>query len=234
MYSKETLKKYMDQSQDMIRHYNAVALDAIAFCISEGNDKIGRTWNVSTLAIYTCGNCKECKDFCYDIKACVKNAADVLDARVRNTVILWRDRDLFFTLINNFLNTRRKHKFFRWHVAGEIVDYDYFCRMVETCREHPDWTFWTYTKMYHIVNKYCDNHGGRAAIPSNFSIMFSPWDGLPMDNPYNFPVFAVRLKAGNKTPWPWEKMYKCPGNCDICKAAGRGCIVGEDTYNDEH
>lgn len=233
MYKPETLKKYKDDADRRIAHYMEMPISGIKFSISEGNDKIGRTWNVSTLAMHTCGNCSHCLPYCYDIKACVKNADGVLDARVRNTVILWRDRDRFFDEIDFFLCTRRKHKFFRWHVAGEIIDLDYFFRMVEICRNYSNWTFWTYTKRYDIVNEYCSIYG-RDSIPSNFSVMFSQWDGLRMDNPYNFPIFAVRLKDGNKTPLPWETMYKCPGNCDICKAAHRGCIAGENTYNDEH
>ena len=55
-----------------------------------------------------------------------------------------------------------------------------------------------------------------------------------MKNPYNMPVFACRMKNGNIDNMKWDAMYKCPGNCDVCKACGRGCIAGEDTYCDEH
>ena len=87
--------------------------------------------------------------------------------------------------------------------------------------------------MYSIVNEYIRDNG---PLPSNFHVMFSEWDGLKMDNPYNMPVFTCKLKAGNKdrSAESFESMYKCPGNCDICKASGRGCIAGENTFADEH
>ena len=64
----------------------------------------------------------------------------------------------------------------------------------------------------------------------------SEWDGMPMDNPYNMPIFSCKLKNGNKnrSAESFAKMHKCPGNCDICKASGHGCVVGESSYADEH
>ena len=92
--------------------------------------------------------------------------------------------------------------------------------------------------MYHIVNMYVVNHGGNraAAIPGNLHILFSEWDGMPLVNPFDFPIFTCRLKGGNKNHDDdfFKTMHKCPGNCDICKAAGRGCPAGESSYADEH
>ena len=90
-----------------------------------------------------------------------------------------------------------------------------------------------------VISYICDRkRGGRMnpAIPDNLHIMFSKWDGLPMSNPYKFPVFACRLKNGNvDTSDDWfAKTFKCPGNCDICKEKKCGCIGGRDTYADEH
>lgn len=130
---------------------------------------------------------------------------------------------------------RRTNKYFRWHVGGEIPTIEYFSEMVRIAKLFPDFTFWTYTKMYGIVNAYCYKYG-RDAIPDNLHVMFSEWDGTQLYNPYNFPIFTCRLKDGNKNhTYEWfETLYKCPGNCDICKAAKRGCIVGESTFADEH
>lgn len=123
-------------------------------------------------------------------------------------------------------------------MSGDIIDYDYFSRMVEIARRHPDFVIWTYTKNYKVVNQYVSEHGNdrHLAIPANFTVMFSEWDGMPMDNPYNFPVFCVRLKDGNKnrTAAELDAMHACPGNCDICKKTHRGCVVGENTVVDEH
>lgn len=146
------------------------------------------------------------------------------------------DRDTFFHQIDDKMSRRRKNKFFRWHVAGDILDMDYFCRMVKNAKNHPDFVIWTYTKCYDIVNEYVSTHGGSmaAAIPANFHIMFSKWDGMEMPNPYNFPVFACKLKGGNKDHVDFESMFLCPGNCDICKTHNCGCIAGMNTYANEH
>lgn len=204
----------------------------IKMCISAGNRKIGRVMNVSLMPVLTCHNCKECKFLCYDIKACLQYPDTVINARMRNTVLLQRDRDLFFSRIDEKMSRRRKNKYFRWHVAGDILDLDYFSRMVENAKNHPDFIIWTYTKNYSVVNEYVKNHGGSiaAAIPENFHVMFSEWRGMEMQNPYNFPEFKVVFKSDAVKP----RGYYCPGNCDACKAARRGCMAGETTFCHEH
>lgn len=226
-YKPETIVKFIRTAKEKIKSYEEFETRKIPLCISSGNVKIGRVMNVSLLPIFTCKNCKECKRFCYDIKANFVYG-NVLDARVRNTVLFNRNRDKFFKRIDDAMNHRRTNKYFRFHVAGDIVDLDHFRRMVETARRHPDFIIWTYTKNYSVVNEYCDKYG-RDAIPENFSIMFSEWKGMPMENPYRFPVFACHFPDE-----PEPESFKCPGNCDICKAMHRGCIKGEDTHTDLH
>ena len=207
MYSNESIKK---------------------MCISSGNRKIGRVMNVSLPPVLTCANCKECMHICYDIKACLQYPQTVINARMRNYILLLKDRDEYFRRVDEKMRRRRTNKFFRWHVAGDIIDLDYFVRMVENARNHPDFTIWTYTKNYSVVNEYCDIYGVES-IPSNLHIMFSEWRGLPMINPYHFPEFRVVFKDEEK-----PSGFYCPGNCDICKACKRGCIGGETTYCNEH
>ena len=235
MYSINSIKKTVHLMNETIRKYSAVDVDAIKMCISSGNRKIGRVMNVSLPPIITCTNCSECKHFCYDIKACLQYPGTVIDARVRNYIVLMKDRQEYFERIDRAISRRRKNKYFRWHVAGDIIDADYFARMIGTARRHKDFKFWTYTKNYNVVNEFC-RVNGRDAIPGNFSIMFSEWDGMPLENPYNFPVFTVKMQAGNKNhPEAYfDGLYKCPGNCDVCKANGRGCIYAESVYADEH
>lgn len=229
-YKHETIVKFIRMGKAKIGEYMGKAVSDIKICISSGNVKIGRVMNVSLLPIFTCRHCKECKRFCYDIKANFVYG-NVLDARVRNYVILLKSRDEYFRRIDEAMNRRRANKFFRWHVAGDIVDLDYFVRMVENAKRHPDFVIWTYTKNYEIVNEYCEKYG-QEAIPSNFVVMFSEWKGLEMSNPYHFPVFYCKFPE--ETMDKYLRMYKCPGNCDICKALHRGCIKGEDVYTDLH
>lgn len=226
-YKIETIAKVLRLAHEKKLVLSDVAIDEIRECISSGNRKIGKVMNVSLMPVMTCGNCKECKFLCYDIKACAQYPGTVIDARMRNTVLLQRDRDEFFARIDAAMSRRRKNKFFRWHVAGDIVDGDYFSRMVENARNHPDFTIWTYTKMYHIVNEWIDKNG---ALPPNFHVMFSEWRGMPMDNPHGMPEFRVVFKDDAVKPVG----HYCPGNCDICKMFYWGCVAGETTYCNEH
>lgn len=229
-YSVETIKKVIKQLKTLIAVYMAMAVSDIKLSISCGNRKIGRVYNVSTAPIVTCGNCKECKHWCYDIKACLQYG-NVRKARARNTALLLKDRNEFFSRIEKFLASKKrcKNKYFRWHVSGEIIDIDYLDHMIRIARLFPDWTFWTYTKMYSVVNAWIAQNG-KENLPDNLKIMFSEWNGLRMNNPYNMPVFRVRMKKTDPAPAP----FKCPGNCDVCKQACRGCIAGETVYADLH
>jgi len=234
MYANETLKKYrlmmVKKVADMLTRVNDLHVS-----ISNGNRKIGRVMNVSTPAILACKNCSGCAHYCYDIKANFVYINTVLPARAKNLAILTADRERFFREIDEKMNRRKKNKFFRWHVSGDIIDFDYFSRMVENARNHPNFIIWTYTKNYAVVNAYVAENG-KDSIPSNFHIMFSEWDGMELVNPYDFPIFTCKLKDGNKNHKPefFNSLFKCPGNCDICKEHGTGCIGGMDTYADEH
>ena len=165
---------------------------------------------------------------CYDIKA-VLQYVNVAKARARNTVILIRDREKYFSEIIKACEKRRSNKYLRWHVSGDIVDVDYFDHMVKIARMFPDFRFWTYTKAYHIVNKWCELNG-KDSIPENLSVMFSEWKGVTMVNPFGFPVFRCVM---HDEPEPVNG-FKCPGNCDVCLKNGTGCPYHMDAYVNEH
>ena len=245
-YTKKTIDKYTAYMHSLIEYYSNMPreqfLALCKVCISDGNDKIGRVLNVSLPAIIACHNCKSCDgcdgcaNYCYDIKDCYRHGykdSDCFHARAVNYVFATKYRAEFFKAINNAMDRRTKDFYFRYQVAGDILDYDYFCQMVDSAIRHPHFIVWTYTKCYGYVNRYIRENG---ALPDNFKVMFSKWDGMPLQNPYGLPIFACKLAAGNKdtTESEFSKMYKCAGNCDVCKAARRGCIAGEDTYADEH
>ena len=225
-YSVETLKKFYNNAKALIDFYMQDP-DNIKVCVTNGNRKIGRVMNVSLLPIFTClTRCEGCRFFCYDIKACMQYK-NVLLARVRNTVLLWCNRKAYFEQIEQKIARRRKNKYFRWHVAGDIIDQDYFENMVRIAKNHSDFVFWTYTKQYHIINRYCDKYG-KESIPSNLSIMFSQWDGIKMINPYNFPEFRVYDDITN------VKEHICPGNCELCLKAKTGCPYGVTSAVKKH
>ena len=230
-FSVETIKKIVLALVSLINYYSELLKTGgrVDLVISSGNRKIGHAMNVSLAPIVTCGNCKECKYFCYDVKACCQYE-NVRKARAKNTALFNYSRDEFFRQLWARMSKKRTNKFLRFHVSGEIRDMDHFSRMVETARLFPDFTVWTYTKMYGIVNEYIRQHGGnKNCIPDNFSVMFSEWKGLPIDNPYGMPVFRCVLPEEEK-----PDCFHCPGNCNECKANHTGCIAGESAWVDLH
>lgn len=138
----EALKHYTDLAKTWIEYYTAQDIDALHVSISSGNDKIGHAWNVSTLAIMTCPNCTGCGPYCYDVRDCLRygdgDANNVIKARAKNTVVLIKARARFFAEIDAFLSTRRKHKYFRWHVGGEIQDTAYALEIIDIAHRHAD------------------------------------------------------------------------------------------------
>ena len=228
MYSKESLTKLAKLMKEKRIDLEAHDISEIEMCISSGNRKIGNTLNVSLPPIMTCANCKECKFLCYDVKACLQYPETVIDARMRNYVILMKDRNEYFNRIQQKISRRKANKFFRWHVAGDIIDIDYFDRMVTIAKNNPDWKFWTYTKNYKVVNQWVKENG-KENMPKNFSVMFSEWRGVEMVNPYGFGEFRVVFKDEEKPIG-----FYCPGNCDDCIRNNRGCIINETTYCNEH
>lgn len=228
MFKPETIAKVRRQLVDAVESARR-DVESLRVSISAGNRKIGRVMNVSMAPMVTCGAaCAHCAPYCYDVKACCQYSNTVIGARARNTAMALYNRDAYFQQIDAAMNRRRRNKYFRWHVAGDIIDADYFRRMVENARRHPDFIIWTYTKQYHLVNAYIAEFG---PLPANFTVMFSEWRGLPMDNPTGAPEFRVIFK-GEATPA--DATWICPGNCDVCKACHRGCIAGETTYAHEH
>lgn len=227
----ETLKALMARFKAALAFF----LSIVATChvsVSRGNKKIEHVLNVSLPPVMTCGNCSGCANTCYAVKNAIRHGRIVINCWARNYAVLLADRERYFNEIETVISRRRTNKYFRWHVSGEIVDYDYFAHMVDIARRHPDFTFWTYTKMYHIVNNYCLRNGGRDAVPANFHIMFSAWPGMNLYNPYNFPTFEFIPKEIPVADRPAG--YYCPGNCNICRDNGRGCVVGESTKVNEH
>ena len=243
----ETIIKFNDMCANAMHEIDSMSPDEKArlhVTISKGNSKIGKVMNISILPVMTCGGCGKnrgglpCVWFCYDVRDCLRFPENVLKSRAKNTWLLIHEPARFWAEIDAAMTRRRKHKFIRFHVGGEIMSTAHFGDMVDLMKKHPDFIGWTYTKKYRYVNRYIAEHGGTraAAYSTYFTVMFSEWDGVPVDNPYDLPLFTTRLKAGNKNhPETYFKnLFKCPGKCIICLSTGHGCPFGETTTNDEH
>lgn len=235
MYSKETLKSYLERMEATIKWYALFPVDSLEVAVSEGNVKVDDIPNVSLPPIFTCPHCNECKKECYDIKACLAYPS-VMKARARNYSILKRNAELFWKQLHDkirkLLNRKKGMQFFRFEVGGDIISKSYFEGMIKTARLFPTVTFWTYTKAHSIVNKYVQEHGGSKAeaIPRNLSVMFSRWEGMTTENPYGFGEFI----AIGKDETPPAGAWKCIGNCRKCAELKRGCPVNETAWCYKH
>lgn len=180
--------------------------------ISNGNSKMGPIPSVSLPPIITCKHCETCGKDCYAAKL-ARIYKSVREAWQRNLDILNADRDSYFIQVKAAAMVTR---FFRWHVSGDIVDYDYFDRMVKIARELKGTEFLVFTKNYEVVNEYLNTH----KKPRNLHIIFSlPFNGAIIDNPHNLPTAAVLFKDQDLKPG-----YKmCGGNCTECACRGVGC-----------
>lgn len=146
MFSQKSIQKVLAMLKQTEKKYSKLETEKIKICISKRNRKIGRVLNVSLPPVLTCANCKECKNYCYDIKACLQHPKTVIDARIRNYILMKYNPEKYFNDIRKACKGRRKNKFFRWHVAGDIPSMEYFKSMILIAKEFPDFIFWTYTK----------------------------------------------------------------------------------------
>lgn len=195
--------------------------------ISNGNSKMGGIPSVSLPAVKTCRKC-ECHKKCY-AKKLERLRPAVRNAYQRNLDVLTSDPDTYWREVEASIMMSR---FFRFHVSGDIPDASYFDKMVEMAARNHHCQILCFTKKYEIVNGYI---GGNSCLPANLHVLFSAWDNLPLDNPYELPVAYVRFRDGH-TDAP-EDAVACPGNCSECAVTDGGCWAlkkGESVVFEEH
>lgn len=226
VYSEKTLQKTVNRLQRKVDYFMKKPFEKLKIHVSKGNSKIGHTHNFSLAPVITCANCAQCKKICYDVKACFMYK-NVMTARAENTAMVLKDLYGTFAQIASYIEHRKRNFFFRFHVAGEIISTEYFDCMVKLAKMFPNWRFWTYTKVYWIVNHWIDQNG---MPPKNLVVMFSVWEGVKCYNPYNLPTFSC---IPEDKPIP-EDVMLCPGNCDQCIKAKTGCVYGQSAATRPH
>jgi hypothetical protein len=150
-------------------------------------------------------------------------------AYAQNLAVLQSDPDTYWREVEAAIMMTR---YFRFHVAGDIVDDDYLRHMVEIAGRNRHCIILCFTKKYEIVNEFLDSGG---VLPKNLHIIFSAWIGLEMDNPHHLPEAHVRYRDGSTTASDFAKL--CGGNCTNCAVTDGGCWTlkpGEQIVFDEH
>lgn len=177
--------------------------------ISAENQKMGPIPSVSLPAVKTCAPGFLCAGKCY-ARRFRKSA---MEAYERNLMAYYSDPLGYFDAIAERANL---HRFFRWHVSGDIVEPLYLYDMVGVARRCPATTFLAFTKRYDIVNDFLDSGH---QIPENLRIVFSEWPGMPMPNPHGLPV-AHFVPRGSLPDPEW---IGCGGTCSECASVSGGC-----------
>lgn len=180
--------------------------------ISAGNKKMGHIPSISLPACITCNPGAPCFRKCYAVRL-AKRRSNVRDAYARNLDILRSDPGVYWLQVKAAAATAR---YFRYHVSGDIPNFDYFVNMVKLAEELPHTEFLAFTKQYEIVNDFL-YYGFK--IPQNLKIIFSNWGAWKCENPHGLPVCEVIFK--NETPADDWKI--CGGNCTDCACRGIGC-----------
>jgi len=176
--------------------------------VSDRNSKLGKIPNLSLSPVKSCGNCEQCKTTCYALKA-YRMYPSVRNAWDNNLDLARNNPEIFFADLDTYLE-KKKPKFFRWHVSGDIINLAYFSNMITIANNHPDTKFLCFTKMYGTVNRVLSH----TEKPDNLAVVFSVWPGLPFYNDHNLPL--AFCQDGTETRHIGNDYLECPGYCETC------------------
>ena len=179
--------------------------------ISNHNSKTGSCCNNLAFPTCTCREDAPCKaSGCYCMKG-RQAMCNVVAAYVRNLMIYNNDHDDFWEQVK-FKIKHNPLPLFRWFDAGDILDYEFFCGMVELAKTFPNIRFMSFTKKYDIVNEWLTTNGD---LPKNLNIIFSAWHiGWKVNNPYGMPVAYVDFKDQTLNPQFPKGITGCPNQSD--------------------
>ena len=209
-------------------------MDSIS--ISEGNSKLGNVANLNLLPIATCDRCAGCtrprpgikgggkSPQCYAAKA-MRMYPSVRKAWSANTRAALRDVKDYFGQLGAWFAERGDVPWFCFHSAGDCPNPGYVRELVAFCRQHPDTRFLVFTKRYAWWNRY-------RALPTNLSVVYSAWPGLPMRNPHGRAVAWLDDARQPDARVPRDAR-PCPGSCEGCMVCW-GLGTGESVVFHAH
>lgn len=215
-YKEETINKFSaalaEARAEIRKMLENGEIPAVKF--SNKNTKMGEIPSASTLPFLTCpARCADtCGPDCYAAKLANLRPA-VCKAYAWNTALSMEAPEIFHQQIIDFC---KGYRFFRYHVSGDIQNKKYFAEMVRNARENPHCEILAFTKRYEIVNEWIRENGN---LPENMHILFSGWNNLKPENPYNLPETTVYIKPEEFK----EEWLTCGGNCFNCACRGLGC-----------
>lgn len=200
--------------------------------ISTKSQKLGRIPSVNVPPIFTCRKNAPCSSLCYARKGTF-GYDKVKKAHLHNYTCYNENQDKYFKDIHNWLNNDVViYKYFRWHMAGDIIDMKYLYGMVELAKKNKKTKFLAFTKKFELVNMYLATHNGE--LPKNLIILFSAWDNnFNVPNDYNLPVAYVDFKNKKLNPDIPADAKVCKGDCTTCRICWN-LKKGESTILHQH
>ena len=194
--------------------------------ISRGNRKLGGIMNVSLVPIECCPPGVPCaNEGCYALKAYRLYPA-TRRAWNRNARIARTNPRSYFQQIEEAI-AKSKPRYFRWHVAGDILNTNYLHQMCRIATKFPRTKFLAFTKAFGIVNDYVQ---GRE-LPRNLGLVFSGWPGMAISNPHGHRIAWMQDGAETRVP---VNTVTCPGACDGCFACFRLPKLRQDVTFKKH
>lgn len=195
--------------------------------ISTKVSKLGKDIHAVSLPVgKTCRPDAPCFSKCYARKGKL-NFKDAREMYQNNLEAYLEDPAFFFDCI---IAETKLSRFFRWHVAGDIVDIAYLSGMCKVARVNKDTKYLAFTKRFDFVNEYI-SQGHK--IPRNLTIVFSGWGAkFEVLNPHNFPIAHCLLKGEDPSYIP-EGSIPCGGKCYECLACWQ-LKKGQSVYFEEH
>lgn len=183
--------------------------------ISFKSKKLGRIPSLNLPPELTCRKDAPCAKGCYAKKGTF-NYDNVKKTYLKNYIAYNESPENFFKQLNDVLNSDVIiYKFFRYHMAGEIIDMKYLYEMVKTANKNKKTKFLCFTKKYNLVNMYLASHDG--ALPKNLIIVFSAWhNAWKFENPYNLPIAYIDFKNKILNPSIPDESKHCINDCTKC------------------
>jgi len=175
--------------------------------IAAQNSKLGKIPNISTIPGADCLRGVPCAKIseCYAMKF-FNMYPNVRNAWRHNSQLAHKHPEQYFNGIRQYLS-KKEPRFFRWHVAGDILDQRYLDAMKAIALDYPAIKFLAFTKRYEF--DYSD-------LPVNLSIVFSAWYGKQLpERPKDVFVAYVRDEKQLDERIPNDAI-ECPGHCESC------------------
>lgn len=192
--------------------------------IVDGNGKMGLVANLSLPPVISCNPDAPCAQ-----RGCYAKSFKRFPPCVKMWTKNWRQwqrrPDVYERQVEEYLNTWEV-PIFRWHVAGDIPDSDYWEMMLRIARQFPTVKFLVFTKQYDLI---------KGRVPSNMSVVLSAWPGLhiPVALRRRFQVAWLRDRNQPDERIP-KTALECHGNCERCGICWELNNLGRDVVFNRH